>query len=282
MESVLFMRSALGLLGLISVVSSPAFAYERDQTCATNIYMVEKREHKTAGWERFSKIPDSVPPVMAQMFEEIGTVPIDASNEWIASFFTVAPEIEQVDEKETRFTWYQKAGRNEVHLVVTKQQGCIKQIILSYPNRTGKGTHSIESLIQDNVVPESRLISMPKDENRRCEMKVIEAQSYKYRVNRKGRYVREEDLPPFVVVTLREFMGSGLHGSERTLYDLGNPKRVKGNLVWDVLDGHNKPYTIEVDTDAGCDKTMTIRWRSKLGARHQVERDNVFAILRES
>lgn len=281
-ESMLYMRSALCLLSVISVVSSPVFAYERDQACATNIYLVDKREHKTGGWERFSKIPDSVPPVMAQIFEEIGSVPVDASNEWISGFFTVPPEIEQVDEKQTRFIWHQKAGRNEVHLVMTKQQGCIKQIILSYPNSTGKGSHSIESLIQENVIPESRLISLSKDENRRCEKKVIETQSYNYSVNRKGRYAREEDLPPFVAVTLRDFMDTGLHGSERTLYDLGNPKRVRGNLVWEVKDGHGKPYTIEVDTDAGCDKTMAIRWRSKLGARHQVERDNVFAIVPES
>ncbi|MDI3326260.1 hypothetical protein QKW35_17935 [Pontibacterium granulatum] len=275
------MRSALGLLGLISVVSSPVYAYERDQACATNIYMVEKREHKTAGWERFNEVPDSVPPVMAQIFEEIGTVPIDASNAWITRFFTVAPEMEQVNGKQTRFTWHQKAGRNEVHLVVTKQQGCIKQIILSYPNRTGKGTHNIESLIQENIIPESRLVSVPKNAKHRCEMNLIETQRYSYRVNRKGRYAREEDLPPFVAVTLRDFLGSGLHGSERTLYDLGKPKRVKGNLLWDVKDGHGKPYTIEVDMEAGCDKTMTIRWRSKLGARLQVERENVLATVQK-
>jgi len=276
------MRSALCLLGVISVVSPPVFAYERDETCATNIYMVDKREHKTAGWERFIEIPDSVPTVMAQIFEEISTVPIDASNEWISGFFTVPPEVEKLDEKQTRFTWHQKAGRNEVHLVMTKQQGCIKQIILSYPNTSGKGTHNIESLIQENLIPESRLISMSKDENRRCEMKLIETQSYTFRVNRKGRYAREEDLPPFVAVTLRDFLDTGLHGSERTLYDLGKPKRMRGSLIWEVKDGHGEPYTIKVDMDAGCDKTMTISWRSKLGARHQVERDNVFAIVPEA
>lgn len=279
---MLFKLSVLCLLGLISFVSTPVFAYERDQACATNIYMVDKQEHKTGSWQRFNEMPESVPPVMAQIFNEIGTVPIDASNDWISGFFTAAPVIEKLDKKRTRFTWHQEAGPNEVHLVVSKQQGCIKQIILSYPNRSGKGTHRIESLIQENVIPESHLIAMPKDEDRRCEMKVIETQSYNYTVNRKGRYVREEDLPPFVAVTLRDFLDTGLHGSERTLYDLGKPKRVRGDLVWDVKDGHGKPYTIEVDTDGGCDKTMTIRWRSKLGARHQVERENVFAIIPES
>lgn len=271
------MRSIIYLLGALSAFSTSVAAYESDPACTSNVYLVDKREYKAATWARFEEIPEVVPAVMAQIFDEIGTVPVDASDAYVASFFTAPPKIVKEDDQTTVFVWQQQAGDNEVHLNLSKEAGCIKKIVLSYRRQSKQGKN-IESLMQDNIVPERSLVFFGKDENRICTLNHIQHQRITHSIYNKPRYIREDDLPPFVAFTLRGFLKTGLHGSQRTLYDLGKPTRVKGNLVWSVKDGHGKPYTIEVDLQQSCDKTMSIRWKDTYGRKHMLERENTFVV----
>ncbi|MBE9396093.1 hypothetical protein IOQ59_02335 [Pontibacterium sp. N1Y112] len=270
------MRSILYLLGALASFSTVEAAHERDSDCTSNVYLVDKREHKSDTWTRFEKTPDSVPAVMAQIFKEIGTVPIDASDAYISSFFTAAPEIQATDEKKKTFVWHQSAGKNEVHLNLTKENGCIKQFVLSYRNPASKSRKTIESLIQNNLIPEPGLAAFAKDDERICQLQQIKHQRITYSVNGKPRYITEEKLPAFAAFTLRSFLHTSLHGAQRTLYELGAPERVRRNLVWNVKDGHGKPYFIEVAQEQSCDKTMSINWKNHYGVKYRLERENTF------
>ncbi|WP_372832728.1 hypothetical protein [Pontibacterium sp.] len=272
------MRSVIYLLGALASLSTAEAAYERDPDCTSNVYLVEKREHKADTWTRFEETPDSVPAVMAQIFKEIGTVPIDASDAYISSFFTTAPKIQAPDEKKKTFIWHQRAGKNEVHLNLTKENGCIKQFILSYHNPSSKSPKAIESLIQNNLIPEPGLAPFAKDDERICQLQQIQHQRITYSVNGKPRYITEEKLPAFAAFTLRSFLHTSLHGAQRTLYELSMPDRLRRNLVWKVKDGHGKPYVIEVAQEQSCDKTMSINWKNNYGVKYRLERENTFLI----
>lgn len=269
-------RLKAGILGVgvwLAFSTTQAHAIETDPECTTNIQVVEKREYKTASWVPIDDLPESVPPAMAQIFTQITDMQVNASDDAIAGFFTMAPEVEQLDRTRTRFLWHRKTRDTELHLTLTKLHGCVQQVVLSYRNPASTHKNKMESLIQDNVVPAKVIKVRGKNDKLVCEVTRIEGQSFKYSVNDRPRYGSSKNIPPFALRLLRIYHDNALFGKDSLFY-YDKPKKQNRTLIWELVDGNKKKYTVSVDTKDDCDSFLTIQWKGKYGLKNTIDREN--------
>lgn len=273
------MKALIPLFGAVFFLSSQAFAFGSDPECTTNLYMIEKREYRADQWAVFEdEIPDAVPAVVADLFQELQSLPINVADKGLIHFFTVEPEVSHVSDALKRFTWHQSAGGVEVHLMLSKQRGCLSQIVLSYRGKAKKGRRAFNSLIQDNMVPGANGVFWDSDDDTRgCEMRYIQHQRYTYTVNGQAVPIQGPDLPPFVLDHFLKYQASALHSARGTLYDQGSPKHVSGALQWKLGDEQGQLYTLRVEQEKYCDQTLSISWLDSEKKLHQLSRENEFA-----